>query len=158
MSGIVRLFRKLPNEYTLVQLNDVCSEVLKLAQHDLLTNRIIHQCALPRERSANTRRSYAASTGYIESDKQCCRCHELPSGGPTAPAALDQFRPPIGSFAWRSRFSARNNGRSSQAHIRSILHDKGKWYRAWASNLSNDHRGTWGYVAPRRYQLFWVDV
>lgn len=40
ISGIGRLFKRLPSERTMVQLNDVCREVLKLAQHDILTNGI----------------------------------------------------------------------------------------------------------------------
>ncbi|HKR84874.1 MAG TPA: MASE4 domain-containing protein [Terriglobales bacterium] len=40
ISGIGRLFRRLPNERTMVQLNDVCREVLSLVQHDVLANGI----------------------------------------------------------------------------------------------------------------------
>jgi signal transduction histidine kinase len=38
ISGISRLFRRIPAERTMVQVNDVCREVLKLVQHDLLAN------------------------------------------------------------------------------------------------------------------------
>ena len=40
ISGIGRLFRKIPAERTMVQVNDVCREVLRLVQHDILTNGI----------------------------------------------------------------------------------------------------------------------
>lgn len=40
ISGIGALFRRVPNERTTLQLNDVCREVVKLVQHDILTNGI----------------------------------------------------------------------------------------------------------------------
>jgi signal transduction histidine kinase len=40
ISGIGRLFRRIPAERTMVQVNDVCREVLRLVQHDILTNGI----------------------------------------------------------------------------------------------------------------------
>jgi len=40
ISGIGGLFRRLPNERTILQLNDICREVVKLMQHDILTNGI----------------------------------------------------------------------------------------------------------------------
>jgi signal transduction histidine kinase len=40
ISGIGGLFRRAPNERTMVQLNDVCREVMRLAQHDILANGI----------------------------------------------------------------------------------------------------------------------
>jgi signal transduction histidine kinase len=40
ISGIGGLFRRAPNERTMVQLNDVCREVMRLAQHEILGNGI----------------------------------------------------------------------------------------------------------------------
>lgn len=40
ISGIGSLFRRVPGERTMVQLNDVCREVLSLVRHDLLANGI----------------------------------------------------------------------------------------------------------------------
>jgi len=40
ISGIGRLFRRQPGERTMVQLNDVCWDVMRLVQHDILANGI----------------------------------------------------------------------------------------------------------------------
>jgi signal transduction histidine kinase len=40
ISGIGGLFRRAPSERTMVQLNDVCREVMRLVQHDILANGI----------------------------------------------------------------------------------------------------------------------
>lgn len=40
ISGIGKLFRRAPSERTMVQLNDVCREVMRLAQHDVIANGI----------------------------------------------------------------------------------------------------------------------
>jgi signal transduction histidine kinase len=40
ISGIGSLFRRAPGERTMVQLNDVCREVVRLVHHDLLTSEI----------------------------------------------------------------------------------------------------------------------
>lgn len=40
ISGIGGLFRRAPNERTMVQLNDVCREVMRWVQHDILANGI----------------------------------------------------------------------------------------------------------------------
>lgn len=40
ISGIGGLFRRVPSERTLLQLNEMCREAVKLIQHDVLANRI----------------------------------------------------------------------------------------------------------------------
>jgi signal transduction histidine kinase len=40
ISGIGGLFKRVPSERTALQLNEVCREVVKLVQHDILTNAI----------------------------------------------------------------------------------------------------------------------
>jgi signal transduction histidine kinase len=40
ISGIGGLFRRAPNERAMVQLNDVCREVMRLAQHEVIANGI----------------------------------------------------------------------------------------------------------------------